>query len=61
VAEVRPELREHRSRTLTLIEGAETTTRTRVAQMNKPVLPNLDRTIREVQVEVTASEAADAG
>ena len=38
-----PELREHRGRTLTLIQTAQTAGQTRVAQMNQQVLTNLDR------------------
>jgi len=57
-----PELREHRGRTLTLIDQAETCGHTRVAQMNKQVLTNLDRMIREVDDHNRVpSEAADAG
>ncbi len=38
-----PELREHRGRTLTLIQDAQATGRTRMAEMNTHVLTNLDR------------------
>jgi hypothetical protein len=43
-----PELREHRSRTLNLIERAEQSGHSRVAEMNNQVLTNLDRMIGEV-------------
>lgn len=46
-----PELREHRGRTLTLIEKAETAGHTRVAQMNTEVLANLDTMIGEIDDE----------
>ncbi len=46
-----PELREHRGRTLTLIDNAEANGHTRVAQMNKEVLTNLDRMIEEIDDE----------
>ena len=42
-AEFLPELREHRGRTLTLIQDAQATGRTRMAEMNTHVLTNLDR------------------
>jgi integrase len=40
-----PELREHRARTLTLIQDAQAHAHARVAQMNEHVLTNLDRMI----------------
>lgn len=40
-----PELRDHRGRTLTLIDKAEADGHTRVAEMNKQVLTNLDKMI----------------
>jgi len=43
-----PELREHRGRTLTLIDRAETGGQTRVVEMNRQVLANLDRMIGEI-------------
>ena len=43
-----PELREHRGRTLTLIDKAEATGQRRVAQMNTEVLTNLDKMISEI-------------
>jgi len=46
-----PELREHRGRTLTLIDKAETNGHTRVAQMNQQVLANLDTMINQVDHE----------
>jgi hypothetical protein len=51
-----PELREHRGRTLTLIQDAEHAGRTRIAEMNRQVLTNLDRMIDGIG----AAEAADA-
>jgi integrase len=54
-----PELREHRGRTLTLIEGARTQGQARVLEMNQQVLTNLDRMIGGVEHDQT--EAADAG
>jgi hypothetical protein len=44
-----PELREHRGRTLTLIQEAQTTGRTRLVEMNTHVLTNLDRMIGEIE------------
>ncbi len=44
-----PELREHRHRTLTLIDTAHTAGQTRVAQMNTEVLTNLDRMINGIE------------
>ncbi len=46
-----PELREHRTRTLTLIDKAETEGHTRVAQMNTDVLTNLDKMIGGIDDE----------
>jgi hypothetical protein len=54
-----PELREHRGRTLTLIDNARTSGQTRVAEMNTQVLANLDRMIGEVDTDQTTA-AADA-
>jgi site-specific recombinase XerD len=54
-----PELREHRGRTLTLIEKAEAGGQTRVAQMNTQVLTNLDKMIDQLDDE--PSGAVDAG
>jgi hypothetical protein len=51
-----PELRQHRSRTLTLIQDAEHAGRARVAEMNRQVLANLDRMMDGID----AAEAADA-
>jgi len=56
-----PELRAHRGRTLTLIDQAEATGHSRVLEMNKQVLTNLDRMITEVEIEDVPGEAADAG
>jgi integrase len=56
-----PELREHRGRTLTLIDSAEAAGHTRVAQMNQQVLTNLDRMIGEVEDPDQKDGAADAG
>lgn len=58
-----PELREHRGRTLTLIDQAESGGHTRVLEMNQQVLTNLDRMISEVEDEdeVEDDEACDAG
>ncbi len=53
-----PELREHRGRTLTLIDKAEADGHTRVAQMNTEVLANLDKMIGEIDEEPAG--AADA-
>jgi integrase len=46
-----PELREHRGRTLTLIDKAEADGHTRVVQMNTEVLTNLDKMIGEIDQE----------
>jgi len=45
------ELREHRGRTLTLIDKAEAVGHTRVVQMNTEVLTNLDKMIGEIDQE----------
>jgi hypothetical protein len=50
-----PELREHRGRTLTLIDDAETNGHTRVAEMNRRVLSNLDKMIGELAEEPTGT------
>ena len=44
-----PELREHRSRTLTLIDKAEAGGHTRMAHMNTTVLTNLDTMIGQLE------------
>jgi hypothetical protein len=44
-----PELREHRGRTLSLIQDAQSTGRTRLVEMNTHVLTNLDRMIGEIE------------
>ncbi len=44
-----PELREHRGRTLTLINTSQAAGHSRVAQMNQQVLTNLDRMIAGIQ------------
>jgi hypothetical protein len=44
-----PELREHRGRTLTLIDTSRAAGHSRVAQMNQQVLTNLDRMIAGIQ------------
>ncbi len=54
-----PELREHRHRTLTLIDKAQADGHTRVASMNQDVLTNLDRMIGGVSDEPEASTADD--
>jgi hypothetical protein len=54
-----PELREHRGRTLTLIQDAQHTGRTRQVEMNNHVLDNLDRMIGEIEHDQTG--ASDAG
>ena len=46
-----PELREHRGRTLTLIQTADTAGRSRVAQMNRQVLTNLDQMINGIETD----------
>jgi integrase len=54
-----PELRQHRHRTLTLIEAAAGNGQTRVAEMNQQVLTNLDKMISELQKD-SEPEAAGA-
>ena len=54
-----PELREHRGRTLTLIQDAQATGRTRLIEMNTQVLTNLDRMIGEIEHD--QKDARDAG
>ena len=56
-----PELREHRGRTLTLIDQAKATGQQRVAEMNQQVLTNLDRMIREIGSTDDEPDIADAG
>src|SRR6478752_4271860 len=51
-----PELREHRGRTLTLIQTAETAGHGRVAQMNRQVLTNLDKMISGIQTNDASSD-----
>ncbi len=46
-----PELREHRGRTLALIDKAEADGHTRLAQMNTEVLTNLDKMIGQIEHE----------
>jgi integrase len=55
-----PELREQRHRTLTLIDVSGSKRQTRVAEMNKRVLDNLDRMIGEAEKD-EREDAADAG
>ena len=54
-----PELREHRGRTLTLIQDAQATGRTRLVEMNTQILTNLDRMIGEIEHD--QNDARDAG
>ncbi|WP_308465157.1 tyrosine-type recombinase/integrase [Rathayibacter soli] len=54
-----PELREHRGRTLTLLDKATVAGHTRVIEMNQQVLTNLDRMIAGVQDE--QNDAGHAG
>ncbi|MGH8910474.1 MAG: hypothetical protein ACRD0K_29265 [Egibacteraceae bacterium] len=54
-----PELREHRGRTLTLIQDAQQTGRSRQVEMNTHVLNNLDRMIGEIEHDQKG--ASDAG
>lgn len=54
-----PELREHRGRILTLITDAEVIENTRVAEMNKHVLTNLDKMIDGIDQD--QSGETDAG
>ena len=59
-----PELREHRGRTLTLIQTAQTAGHTRVAQMNQQVLTNLDRILDGLEQDggtTDLEDHADAG
>jgi hypothetical protein len=44
-----PELREHRGRTLTLIDKAEADGHTRLLQMNTEVLTNLEKMIGQIE------------
>jgi hypothetical protein len=55
-----PELREQRHRTLTLIDVSGSKGQTRVVEMNKQVLNNLDRMIGEAEKD-EQEDAADAG
>ncbi|WP_261989297.1 hypothetical protein [Streptomyces sp. uw30] len=56
------ELREQRTRTLTLIDNATSCGRTRVAEMNQQVADNLDRMIGELDDgQDEGEETADAG
>ncbi|MEE2058021.1 tyrosine-type recombinase/integrase [Rhodococcus artemisiae] len=54
-----PELREHRGRTLTLIDQAEVDGHTRIVEMNKKVLTNLDKMIGGI--EELPEGTSDAG
>jgi integrase len=57
-----PELRDQRTRTLTLIDNATSCGHTRVAEMNQQVADNLDRMIHELEDgQDDAEEIADAG
>ena len=55
-----PELRDQRRRTLTLIDVSQYNGQTRVVEMNKQVLGNLDRMIGEAE-KAEQEGAADAG
>ena len=55
-----PELREQRHRTLALIQAAEGKGQSRVVEMNRQVLDNLNRMITEVDKDEQAG-VADAG
>ena len=55
-----PELREHRHRTLTLIDVSKDKGQDRVVEMNQQVLTNLDRMISEVEKD-DQEDTADAG
>ena len=55
-----PELREHRGRTLTLIQDAQATGHTRVVEMNTQVLTNLDRMIGEIEHDQDRTRAMPA-
>jgi len=52
-----PELREHRGRTLTLIDNAKANGHTRVGEMNKDVLTNLDRMIGGIDQQAGEADA----
>ena len=52
-------MHEHRGRTLTLIQDAQATGRTRQVEMNTHVLTNLDRMIGEIEHD--QKDARDAG
>lgn len=52
-----PELREQRLRTLTLIDVSESKGHSRVTEMNKQVLTNLDRMIGEVEKDEETGNA----
>ena len=54
-----PELREQRSRTLTLIDVSQNNGQARLAEMNAQILANLDRMIGEIDKDTSAG-AADA-
>ncbi|MDX3775907.1 hypothetical protein [Streptomyces europaeiscabiei] len=57
-----PELKEQRTRTLTLIDNATGCGHTRVAEMNQQVADNLDRMIGELEDgRDEGEETADAG
>ena len=59
-----PELREHRGRTLTLIQTADTAGHSRVAQMNRQVLTHLDLMIDGIETHHAANDldgTANAG
>jgi hypothetical protein len=59
-----PELRDHRGRTLTLIQTAQTAGQTRVVQMNQQVLTNLDRILDGLEQDSETTDVedqADAG
>ncbi len=51
-----PELREHRGRTLTLINTSQAAGHSRVAQMNQQVLTNLDRMIEGIQTPCPSTD-----
>jgi hypothetical protein len=55
-----PELREQRHRTLTLIDVSEGKGQTRVVEMNKQVLTNLQHMIGEIE-KTEQEDTADAG
>ena len=56
-----PELRDQRRRTLTLIDHAATAGQTRVTEMNKRVLANLDIMITEVEKQAPAGRDEQTG